>query len=180
MQRKVKTVFSKRLTIDQAVARQDIIYRYLPGDYADVIGFELSDAQPISSLAVLKAIWSKPPAPVQKLLAVRNALVRPLGLKITGDSGFEQWLATAETNQWYDEEGNLIEETVISSDDRHLAFHVAIKVTGRQVMAITVVHLHNWLGRAYFMVIKPFHEPIVRKTLIHVLTKLQNDAGGAI
>jgi hypothetical protein len=36
---------------------------------------------------------------------------------------------------------------------------------GRQLVVVTVVHCHNWLGRTYLAVIRPFHRAIARANL---------------
>jgi hypothetical protein len=51
-------------------------------------------------------------------------------------------------------------ELVVGEDDRHLDFRVAILLRtgaagGRELVAVTVVHCHNRLGRTYLAVIAP-------------------------
>ena len=41
-------------------------------------------------------------------------------------------------------------------DDRHC---------GRELVVVTVVHCHNWLGRTYLAAITPFHRVIARASL---------------
>jgi hypothetical protein len=61
-------------------------------------------------------------------------------------------------------------ELVAGEDDWHLDFRVAILLRagaagGRQLVVVTVVHCHNWLGRTYLAVIRPFHRAIARANL---------------
>ena len=61
-------------------------------------------------------------------------------------------------------------ELVMGEDDRHLDFRLAILLrTGaageRELVVVTVVHCHNWLGRTYLAVISPFHRMIVPASL---------------
>lgn len=61
-------------------------------------------------------------------------------------------------------------ELVMGGDDRHLDFRVAALLrTGaagrRELVVVTVVHCHNWLGRTYLAVIAPFHRTILRANL---------------
>jgi hypothetical protein len=56
-------------------------------------------------------------------------------------------------------------ELVMGEDDRHLDFRVAILLRAgaagdRELVVVTVVHCHNWLGRTYLAVIAPFHRVI--------------------
>jgi hypothetical protein len=57
-------------------------------------------------------------------------------------------------------------------NDNHLDFRVVVDVaadgTGQRVTATTVVLMHNWLGRIYLSVIKPFHRMVVRSMLRQV------------
>jgi Protein of unknown function (DUF2867) len=85
------------------------------------------------------------------LLAVRNALVRPFGLK-TGASGETTFPACHETD----------DEIVLGIDDRHLDFRIGlIRQDGRLYMS-TWVHPHNRWGRAYLALVMPFHILISR------------------
>lgn len=61
-------------------------------------------------------------------------------------------------------------ELVMGENDRHLDFRLALllrpSVAGdRELVAITVVHCHNWLGRTYLGAIEPFHRVIVPASL---------------
>jgi hypothetical protein len=61
---------------------------------------------------------------------------------------------------------------VAGFNDNHLDFRVVIDVAaegaGQRVTATTVVLMHNWLGRIYLTVIKPFHRMVVRSMLRQV------------
>lgn len=102
------------------------------------------------------------------LMALRNSLVTPFGLKTP----------SSERRPAADSVGifPVISETpgrlVAGFDDRHLDFRVVVDVasTGphRQVTATTLVLTHNLLGRAYLAVILPFHRIIVRAMLRQV------------
>ena len=61
-------------------------------------------------------------------------------------------------------------ELVVGEDDRHLDFRVALLLRtgaagGRELVVVTVVHCHNWLGRTYLAAIAPFHRVIARASL---------------
>ncbi|MGY5808978.1 DUF2867 domain-containing protein [Rhizobium sp. LEGMi198b] len=61
-------------------------------------------------------------------------------------------------------------ELVLGEDDRHLDFRLAILLRAgaagdRELVVVTVVHCHNWLGRAYIAVIAPFHRVIAPASL---------------
>lgn len=61
-------------------------------------------------------------------------------------------------------------ELVVGEDDWHLDFRVTIQLradaaNGRELVAATVVHCHNRLGRIYLRTIAPFHRVIVPASL---------------
>jgi hypothetical protein len=60
-------------------------------------------------------------------------------------------------------------ELVVGADDWHLDFRVTIQLRAdaarRELVAGTVVHCHNRLGRIYLATIAPFHRVIVRASL---------------
>jgi hypothetical protein len=61
-------------------------------------------------------------------------------------------------------------ELVMGEDDRHLDFRLAILLRAgeadtRELVFVTVVHCHNWLGRTYLAVIAPFHRLIAAASL---------------
>ena len=58
------------------------------------------------------------------------------------------------------------QEAIMRKDDKHLLFYVDIFITpletGKQMIEVpTLVKYHNWVGKAYFFCIKPFHRVIV-------------------
>ncbi|EFV24208.1 hypothetical protein HMPREF1007_03700 [Bacteroides sp. 4_1_36] len=98
--------------------------------------------------------FSRFPKWIGWLMNFRNAIVKPLGLDT----------ATRFTDMVLDK--NLHEE-ILGMPDKHLDFHVSMWCgeyhEGKQELRITtVVKYNNWLGRAYFFIIRPFHGIIVK------------------
>ena len=63
-------------------------------------------------------------------------------------------------------------EIVLGEDDRHLDFRLSVlrspdssSTLGGQLTVSTVVHCHNFLGRAYIWFIAPFHRLVVKASL---------------
>ena len=60
-------------------------------------------------------------------------------------------------------------EVLLGEDDSHLDFRVSVRCEpidgAHHVIATTVVHCHNLLGRLYIAVIAPFHRQVVRSAL---------------
>lgn len=79
-------------------------------------------------------------------------------------------------------------EIVLGEDDSHLNFFVSFLVRDldntasiaagsdekeKEMVAMTVVHCHGWLGKAYIAAIKPFHVLIVKYNLANLPRKLE-------
>lgn len=119
----------------------------------------------------------KTPVPGTKtLLWIRDMLVRPLGLKTvsaiehrTGDTiaGF-RLLQLGETC------------LTLGEDDRHLNFRIFIQCEqhadgSASLHMSTAVHFNNWLGRAYFVPVRPIHRLIVG----YMVRRAQKQLGAA-
>jgi Protein of unknown function (DUF2867) len=97
------------------------------------------------------------------LLRLRNALVRPFGLK-TGVPGQPIFQTCHETDH----------ELILGTDDAHLNFRIGlIRDRGRIYMS-TWVHPNNRWGRAYLALVMPFHILISRGAVARMATP---DAG---
>ncbi|MFP3889712.1 DUF2867 domain-containing protein [uncultured Ralstonia sp.] len=69
-------------------------------------------------------------------------------------------------------------ELIVGADDRHLDFRATIQLradaaNGRELLAGTVVHCHNRLGRIYLATIAPFHRVIVRANLERAVREMR-------
>ena len=91
------------------------------------------------------------------LLALRNRIVRPLGLKTdvsnTGEGAI--FPITHEDAQ----------ELILGTDDSHLNFRICVRREDGRIHMATWVHRNNWIGRVYLMVVMPFHILIVRDAM---------------
>ncbi|WP_213735616.1 DUF2867 domain-containing protein [Bradyrhizobium sp. dw_411] len=105
---------------------------------------------------------------IERLLAVRNFLITPFGLKkpVPGRNGATDTIGIFPVLS--ETPGRL----VAGLNDRHLDFRVVVDVAtsgrGRRVTATTIVLTHNLLGRVYLAVIMPFHRLVVRALLRQV------------
>jgi Protein of unknown function (DUF2867) len=85
------------------------------------------------------------------LLWLRNALVRPFGLK-TGEADRPIFPVCHES----------ADELVLGTDDRHLNFRIGLIRQGGRIYMSTWVHPNNLWGRAYLAMVMPFHILISR------------------
>ncbi len=136
------------------------------GDWADA--YRVSTATPFQSArAAGDAAFSTFPFWVNGLMALRNLIVTPLGLK-TGPNekaakkrvGFFPIVSESDA------------QIVVGMNDRHLDFRCVIDIAdhdaGQDVTIATIIRRHNWLGRTYLAIIMPFHRLIVRAALARV------------
>jgi hypothetical protein len=105
---------------------------------------------------------------IEALIALRNIIVAPLGLKtpspreMTPGNAVGIFPVVSETP----------DRLVAGFNDSHLDFRVVIDVAGEgighSVTATTLVLTHNLFGRVYLAIILPFHRLIVRSMLRQV------------
>jgi hypothetical protein len=114
-----------------------------------------------------------PPGWVRRLMVLRNALVRPFGLK-----GAAERVATSETEiGGFPVVSASDDRVVLGFDDRHLDFRIVIDVrqdrpSGQTLSVMTLVHRNNLLGRLYLAAVMPFHKLIVRTMLAGIGRKV--------
>ncbi|MBV7430358.1 MULTISPECIES: DUF2867 domain-containing protein [unclassified Acidovorax] len=145
--------------------------------------FTTTDPRPAASaLQTWLEVLARTPRWTEQLLAVRNKLVRLVGLKGVGQLQDVHPLASgaSPTNARSYRVGDRVgiflirhlsdTEVVMGQDDKHLDVQVSLTKHGQPgsaptVVISTVVHIHNTLGHAYMAVITPFHRRIVQAML---------------
>jgi len=77
-------------------------------------------------------------------------------------------------------------ELIMGDDDKHLNFRVSLLLDStdgdskkKKILITTVVTYRNWLGKIYFIPIKPFHCLIVKDTLKRMIYKIESETGVA-
>ncbi len=103
---------------------------------------------------------------IRALTRVRDVVMVIVGVKSSRAVG----LAAAARGRVIGYLSKSATELVVGADDRHLDFRATIQLradaaNGRELLAGTVVHCHNGLGRIYLATIAPFHRVIVRANL---------------
>lgn len=129
------------------------IEKYLPVDYSDSFSIEVTENR-LSPKDIILKVFAHNPAWLRMLYAIRACLVKPFGIETKAIESEE--LIIEEDKQ----------EAIMRKDDKHLLFYVDIFITpletGKQMIEVTtLVKYHNWVGKAYFFCIKPFHRVIV-------------------
>lgn len=104
---------------------------------------------------------ARAPRWIEALLALRNHLVTPFGLKTSTSNE----ASASEIIGIFPIASQSPDRLVAGFDDHHLDFRVAVDVAacghGQRVTATTLVRTHNLLGRAYLAIILPFHRLVV-------------------
>lgn len=129
----------------------------------------ITDGLSLDAVSATQRVMGRTPGWITVLMAMRNFIVRPFGLKTELDAtAFRHAIGLFPV---VDKSANHV---VLGFDDRHLDFRVVVEVmelgSGRQEVAVsTAVKTHNLLGRTYLALVKPFHRIIVPAMLAQVL-----------
>ena len=178
---------SKIVIQEVNISSTSLVMRSLPNiDFADAFKCQLPENQPRNQDidSVTRAIFLTMPRWISGLLELRNNIVRPLGLRTSIDA------------VPYDGQGNLEpgtaigifeviarglgEEIILGEDDQHLDYRVSVQLERGEgkcwVIVSTVVKFNNWLGRAYFIPVRPVHKVIVPAMMRYGLEHSINQA----
>jgi hypothetical protein len=135
--------------------------------FSDAFCVAIDDAALDARRAAEKMLGYRPRW-IKALMALRNYLVTPFGLKTPAP----QRQAAANTVGIFPVLSESPDRLVAGLNDKHLDFRVVVDVAsagpGQQVTATTLVLTHNLLGKVYLAIILPFHRPIVRAMLRQV------------
>jgi uncharacterized protein DUF2867 len=126
------------------------------------------DGQDLDARRAAERMMARAPRWVDALVALRNIIVAPLGLKTSG----EDRRAPRDIIGIFPVVSETPKRLVAGFDDKHLDFRVVVDVatSGVQqtVTTTTLVLTHNWLGRTYLTIITPFHRLVTRAMLRQV------------
>ncbi|MBY6092762.1 DUF2867 domain-containing protein [Maritimibacter alkaliphilus] len=144
-------------------ARSQLWSHVRPGDFID--GYAVTSPLPLDrALETALAM----PGWAQHLLALRNLLMRPFGLRSAApDAGgsLPFPITYRDAGKPGDDTGG---EVLLGFDDSHLNFRIALLREGDRLHMATWVHRNNLLGRLYLAAVMPFHRLIVRDALARV------------
>jgi hypothetical protein len=141
-------------------------------DYADAYRVRLPAGAPRDIDTLTYSALGVAPSWIRTLMALRNIIVRVVGLKTTprnrGDltrTPLQPGAALGIFRVF----ARSADEILLGENDRHLDFRVSVlrqsDGTTDWVIVSTVVHFNNWLGRAYFLPVRPLHRLIVSAML---------------
>lgn len=125
----------------------------------------------LTPLEIAAAVFAATPPWVEALVQVRNALVAPLGLKPAGRLAAPSPAppAVGRALSIFRVESADDREAVVFLGDRHVDVRMAFlkrEAAGRPTYAVlTIVEIHNALGRLYMRPVGPFHQLLVRRAM---------------
>ena len=129
--------------------------------FADAYAIATGD-RALDARRAAERMFARNPPWIEKLIALRNLLVRPFGLKTSGQNE----PSTGGVIGLFPVLSETPNRLVAGFNDHHLDFRVVVDVAaGEQVTATTLVKTHNLLGRCYLAIVLPFHRLIVRSML---------------
>ncbi|MBD0686218.1 MULTISPECIES: DUF2867 domain-containing protein [unclassified Pseudomonas] len=148
--------------------RSGITHLYKTMNLADAFAIRLPAGTSSNPDLLARFILSHQPSWIGGLMKVRDTIVACFGLKtakqlatLANRVGIFKVYSTNQT------------EIVLGEDDKHLDFRISILCAeeaepegSRQLVFSTVVQCHNRLGRAYILVIAPFHRLVVKASLL--------------
>jgi len=138
-------------------------------DYADAYRAKLPPGLFKNVDSIARSIAESSPWWVQGLMALRDRMVAIIGLKTSDwhrNNRQEIEFQPGSSVRGFRVYERTQDEILLGEDDRHLDFRVSIlkRTEGNNswVIVSTIVRFNSWLGRAYFVPVKPLHKIIVR------------------
>ena len=150
-----------------------ISHAYESPNLADAYAVHLPPGSSTDPEVLARFIFSHQPAWIGGLMKVRDAAVAGFGLKTGKQLASLGGAAHPERVGIFKIYLRSPTEIVLGEDDKHLDFRVSVLVSSngpapfgpRQLVVSTVVQCHNRLGRAYILLIAPFHRLVVQASL---------------
>lgn len=164
-----------------SIPSDSLTNNYLPASYVDVFSCQFAMNKAITADDLQVAFWTKHPAWVGRLFAIRNSVVKLVGLKT--DKGksqqVEDCIREGRCSDNFCVKEKSENETVVKLSDKHLDAYMSVHLkeleqNEKLVNVITVVDIHNRLGYIYFYIICPFHKLVVKGMLKHIVKDILN------
>jgi hypothetical protein len=142
---------------------------YAGADLLDAFAIQLpagasDDVEVLARAALERQAWW-----IRALTRIRDLVMATVGVKSSRAVGLAG-AARGPVIGFFPVLSKSATELILGADDWHLDFRLTIQLRedaakGRELVAGTVVHCHNRLGRIYLATIAPFHRVIVPASL---------------
>ncbi len=133
-------------------------------DYEDAFAVKLYRTD-ISIENIYLNVFGHTPRWINKLLELRNKMVKPFGLKTNSEEMKKENLKVGEKAGIFKIYAIYENEIIAGEDERHLNFRVSVLRDKKMLTMSTLVQYNNWLGKLYFFIVKPFHKIVVKSML---------------
>ncbi|EHA1124079.1 DUF2867 domain-containing protein [Vibrio navarrensis] len=144
--------------------------------FSDALRFQITDTNRTPS-EVYVDVFGHLPKSVEKLMALRNALVKPFGFAISAGKVAlnAQELREGEGIGLHHVESLSRDEIICTTEDKHMRVSLSIvKHAPGQFTLSTLVNTHTWIGYLYLLAIIPFHKVIALGSLRSMLNRVAN------
>lgn len=152
------------------VPPESVLQSWLPeADFYDAWTAPLRDSALTPTEIFLRASRTAP-AWIGRAMALRNWIVRQIGLKDVG--AMSDWTGKAPASYRVGDKlgiftimGSAENELLLGIDDSHLDVRVSVfklGQSGARCVISTVVRVHNWIGRVYMVPVGRIHPLVVR------------------
>ncbi len=148
----------------ESIPQTDLIHQCLDSvDFSDTF----STSNKTDSLEdITKKIFGKAPKWIERLMQLRNYLVKFIGLKSEKPEGWHENFVKGGYVSFF--KIFIIEEneTILGADDSHLKFRVSVLDNGApefNIKVTTLVEYQNRTGKIYMFFVKPFHRVVVKR-----------------
>jgi Protein of unknown function (DUF2867) len=136
-------------------------------DFCDAFAIDV-EGPALDAPEAARRAFDRMPGWALALLTMRNAIVRPFGLKTGAEAS-----SPAHRNALFPILSSSPERMVLGFDDAHLDFRIVVDIVAlndnqQRVIATTLVRRNNRFGRAYLATILPFHKAIVPAMLAQI------------
>jgi len=145
---------------------------YATTNLADAYAIRLPSGTSGDPDELWRFVMSRQPSWIGWLTDLRDAIVSCFGLKTARELSTLAAEARGDRIAFFKVYDRSESEIVLGEDDRHLGFRLSVlrspdlsPALGGLLTVSTVVHCHNVLGRAYILVIAPFHRLVVKASL---------------
>jgi hypothetical protein len=154
-----------------------LVSLYKNADLLDAFAIDLPLGAEDDLETLARVVFARPAGWIRALTRVRDTVMAVAGVKSSSAIGAEA-AARGPVIGYFPVLSATSTELVVGVDDRHLDFRAAIRLSvddtgGSELIAATVVHCHNNLGRVYLTAIAPFHRLIVQANLERAVRKLE-------
>ncbi|WP_170270116.1 DUF2867 domain-containing protein [Heliorestis acidaminivorans] len=138
-------------------------------DYIDSYRIPWPEGLEQDVVALIHRLFTSAPTWTTALTEVRNKVVRYFGIKVPESHSqmtpYDFDFSPGNQGGFFRVYERNDNEIVVGDNDKHLNFRISFMIDREESRAwavvSTAVQFHNWLGRAYFLPVRPFHRLMV-------------------